>query len=196
MLFKDSQWFSELQQQLMSNAALEGHFIIFILGLPFETWLWQMLSHSCIRMNVRKMHTTKTDCGTICFGAQCALHRMNMGDNMNIIDDVETFLSTIWFNKLRGIHEKDHWAYNDESFTASYEMYVWTTGWFPWRLMITYTWKVLFQLEASSWLINNLDGCWHDAHNQSKDNFQKNPGEKILHDESSNTALGGQSQAW
>ena len=155
-----------------------------------------MLSHRCIGMNVRKMHTTKTDCGTICFGAQCALHRMNMGDNMNIIDDVETFLSTIWFNKLRGIHEKDHWAYNDESFTASYEMYVWTTGWFPWRLMITYTWKVLFQLEASSWLINNLDGCWHDAHNQSKDNFQKNPGEKILHDESSNTALGGQSQAW
>jgi len=53
---------------------------------------------------------------------------MNMGDNMNIIDDVETFLSTIWFNKLREIHEKEHWAYNDESFTASYEMHVWTIG--------------------------------------------------------------------
>ena len=59
---------------------------------------------------------------------KCALHRMNMGDNMNIIDDVETFLSTIWFDKPRGIHEKEHWAYNDESFTASYEMHVWTTG--------------------------------------------------------------------
>jgi hypothetical protein len=32
-----------------------------------------------------------------------------------------------------------------------------------------------------------------DAHNQSEDNSQKNPGEKILHDESSNTILGGQS---
>jgi hypothetical protein len=30
--------------------------------------------------------------------------------------------------------------------------------------------KGMFQLEASSWLINNLDGCWHDAHNQSEDN--------------------------
>ena len=33
--------------------------------------------------------------------------------------------------------------------------------------------------------------CWHDEHNQSKDNSQKNLGEKILHDESSNTTLGG-----
>jgi len=122
---------------------------------------------------------------------KCALHCMNMGDNMNIIDDVETFLSTIWFDKLRGIHEKEHWAYNDESFTASYELHVWMTGWFPWRLVITYTWRVLFQLEASLWLVDHLDGCWYDAHNQSEVNFQKNPGEKILHDESSNTTLGG-----
>jgi len=43
--------------------------------------------------------------------------------------------------------------------------------------MITYTWRVLFQLEASSWLIDNHDGCWHEAHNQSEDNSQKNPGE-------------------
>jgi hypothetical protein len=87
-----------------------------------------------------------------------ALHRMNMGDKMNIIDDATAFLSTIWFDKLREIHEKEHWAYNDESFTASYEMHVWTTRWFPWRLVITYTWRVLFQLEASSWLIDNHDG--------------------------------------
>jgi hypothetical protein len=51
--------------------------------------------------------------------------------------------------------------------------------------------KGMFQLEASSWLIDHLNGCWHDAHNQSKDNSQKNPGDKILHDESSNTTLGG-----
>jgi hypothetical protein len=53
---------------------------------------------------------------------------MNMGDKMNIIDEATAFLFTIWFDKLREIHEKEHWAYNDESFTASYEMHVWTTG--------------------------------------------------------------------
>jgi len=31
---------------------------------------WQMLSHSCIWMNIEKMHTTKNDCGTIYFEAQ------------------------------------------------------------------------------------------------------------------------------
>ena len=42
------------------------------LRLPSETWLWlwQMLSHNCIWMNVKKMHTTKTNCGTIYFGAE------------------------------------------------------------------------------------------------------------------------------
>jgi hypothetical protein len=70
----------------------------------------------------------KIDYGTICFEAKCVLYRMSMGDKSNIIDEAETFLSTIWFDKLREIHEKEHWAYNDESFTASYEMHVWTTG--------------------------------------------------------------------
>jgi hypothetical protein len=50
--------------------------------------------------------------------------------------------------------------------------------------------KGMFQLEASSWLIDHLNECWHDAHNQLEDNSQKNPGEKILRDESSNTTLG------
>jgi len=86
MLFKDSQWFSELQQQLMSNAALEGHFIIVSLGYPlkhvislnahFTTWIWVM----------------------------------------NIIDDANAFPFIIWFDKLRRIHEEEHWAYNDEPF--------------------------------------------------------------------------------
>jgi len=64
----------------------------------------------------------------ICYQLEGALHRMNMGDKMNIIDEATAFLFTIWFDKLREIHEKEHWAYNDESFTASYEMHVWTTG--------------------------------------------------------------------
>jgi hypothetical protein len=51
--------------------------------------------------------------------------------------------------------------------------------------------KGMFQLEVSPWLIDHLDGCWHDAHNQSEDNSQENPGDKILRDELSNTKLGG-----
>ena len=48
-----------------------------------------------------------------------------------------------------------------------------------------------FSTGGSFRLVNNLDGCWHDAHNQSKDNPGKNLGEKILHNESSSTTLGG-----
>ena len=38
------------------------------------------------------------------------------------------------------------------------------SGWligFPRRLVITCTWRVMFQLETSSWLIGNFNGCWH-----------------------------------
>jgi hypothetical protein len=55
---------------------------------------------------------------------------------MNIIDDANAFLFTIWFDKLGGIHGEELWAYNDEPFTAKYEMHVRTTwqfheGWWP-----------------------------------------------------------------
>ena len=55
---------------------------------------------------------------------KCALHRMNMGDNMNIIDDDKAVIFTIRYDKLRGIHREIHRAYNDESFLAKYEMHV------------------------------------------------------------------------
>ena len=124
-----------------NNAALEGQSHIVI--------LWNMVIDRCYHNFIEwisEMHPPRLTVGPSILKLKCALHRMNMGDKMNIIDDVETFLSTIWFDKLRGIYEKEHWAYNDESFTASYEMHVWTTGWFPWRLVTTYTWRVLFQL--------------------------------------------------
>jgi hypothetical protein len=41
------------------------------------------------------MHTTKVDCGTIYFEAQGALHRMNISDTMNIIDNANAFLFII-----------------------------------------------------------------------------------------------------
>ena len=49
---------------------------------------------------------------------------MNMGDNMNIIDDAKAIIFTIWFDKLRGIHREIHHAYNDELFTAKHEIHV------------------------------------------------------------------------
>jgi len=71
MLFKDSQWFSKLQQQLMSNAALEGYFHIFILvyQLQHGYGFWTMLS--CLHLNeCWKEAPTKIDYGTIHFEAQ------------------------------------------------------------------------------------------------------------------------------
>jgi len=44
------------------------------------------------------MHTTKADSGTICFEAQGALHRMNMSDKINIIDNANAFLFIIWLD--------------------------------------------------------------------------------------------------
>jgi hypothetical protein len=55
-------------------------------------------------MNIEMIHTTKTNCGIIYFEAQGALHRINMGNKLNIIDDVNAFLFIIWFDKLKGIH--------------------------------------------------------------------------------------------
>ena len=85
MLFKDNPWFSELQQQLMSNAALEGYFHIFILGHPLKHDYdsWQMLSGECIWMNIEHMHTTKTDYGTM----------LHLKDNL-ILSSYKTWLST------------------------------------------------------------------------------------------------------
>jgi len=108
---------------------------------------------------------------------------------MNIIDDANAFLhDMIWQagrNPWRRTLSLQRWAFYCKLWDACLDDLA-----VLWRLMITYL-KGMFQLEASSWLIDHLDGCWHDAHNQSEDNSQKNPGEKILHDESSNTTLGG-----
>ena len=49
---------------------------------------------------------------------------MNMGDKINIIDDANAFLFTIYFDKLRGINGEEHLAYNDEPFTTKYEIHV------------------------------------------------------------------------
>ena len=188
MHLNEHRTYAHHQDWLWNNAALEGQSHIVI--------LWNMVidrRYHATALNECQKGTHPEDwlCGTICFEARWALHHMSMGDKSSIIDEVETFLFTIWLEELKGIYEKSTEHTTMSLCTASYEMHVWMTDWVPRRLMITCTWRVLFQLEASSWLINNLDGYWHDAHNQSEDNSQKKPREKILHDESSSTTLGG-----
>ena len=72
MLFKDSQWFSELQQQLKTTLQLRDNLVSSSWGYPLKHGYdsWHMLSGECIWMNIEHMHTTKTDCGTIYSEAQ------------------------------------------------------------------------------------------------------------------------------
>ena len=88
-----------------------------------------------------------------------------------------------------------HWAYNDEAFPAKYDMHVGMT----WQFR-DYGWLHILEWCFNRRQVHNrltiLMGCWHDAHNQSKDNSQKNPREKILHNESSNTTLGHCTYSW
>jgi hypothetical protein len=98
MLFKDNPWFSELQQQLMGNAALERYFHIFILvyhpqhGYDF----WMMLSHSRIWMNVGRMHPLRLTVGPFVLKPKDALHRMNMGDEHHWWCQIISFYKLIW----------------------------------------------------------------------------------------------------
>jgi hypothetical protein len=174
----------------MSNASLEGYFHIFSLGYPLKHGYdsWQMLSHSCIWMNARRMHPPRLTVRPSVLKLKCTLHCMNMGDEHHWWCQIISFYKLIWqakrnsFRRASGMQQR---AFYGKLWEACLDDLA-----APWRLMITYL-KGMFQLEAGSWLVDHLDGCWHDAHNQSKDNSQKNPGEKILHDESSNTTLGG-----
>ena len=73
---------------------------------------------------------------------------------MNIIDNAKSFLYISWFDRLRGIHREEHWAYNDEPFFAKYEMHVGMTwqfykggwpyilgGYVNWRQV--YNWSII-----------------------------------------------------
>jgi len=148
-----------------------------------------MWACSCIWMDVRKMHPPRLAMGPFVLKLKCALHRMNMGDEHHWWCQRISFHDLIWQakrNPWRRTLSLQRWAFYCKVWNPCPDDLT-----IPRRLVITYTWRVLFQLEASSWLVDHFDGCWHDAHNQSKDNSQKNPGKKIFNDESSNTTLGG-----
>ena len=130
ILFKNIPWSSELQQQLKTMLHLKD---IFISSSWVTLWNMAMTPNRCYRMSAFEW-TLKgcTPSGLTVrpsvLKIKCALHYMNMGDKLNIIDDANAFLFTIWFNKLRGIPWEEHWAFNKEPCTASYEMHVWWLG--------------------------------------------------------------------
>ena len=129
ILFKNIPWSSELQQQLKTMLHLKD---IFISSSWVTLWNMAMTPNRCYRMSAFEW-TLKgcTPSGLTVrpsvLKIKYALHYMNMGDKLNIIDDANAFLFTIWFNKLRGIPWEEHWAFNKEPCTASYEMHVWMT---------------------------------------------------------------------
>jgi hypothetical protein len=161
----------------MSNAASEGYFHIFILVYHLQHGydFWMMLLHSCIWMNVGKMHPPRLTVGPSALKLKCTLHRMNMGDEHHWWCQIISFYKLIWQAK------RNLWRRNLSLQWLAFYCKVWDACpddlAVPWRLMTTYTCGVMFQLEASPWLVDHLDGCWHDAHNQSEDNSQKNPKE-------------------
>jgi len=154
-----------------------------------------MLSHDCFWMNVGRMHRTHLDWPwDHLIWSQCALHHMSMSDKSNIIDEAETLLFTIWLDELRRTYWERNWAYNDELFTAKYEMQVWMTWQFhvsrwPHILEGYVSTKVEFITDWQSWWV--LARCAQSI----KEQFLKNPGDerfvKLLHDKSSNTTLRG-----
>ena len=107
------EWWKDAHHQdwLWNNAALEGQSHIVI--------LWNMVidrRYHATALNECQKGTHPEDwlCGTICFEARWALHRMSMGDRSSIIDEAETFLFTIGLEELKGIYWEEHWAYNHE----------------------------------------------------------------------------------
>jgi hypothetical protein len=175
----------------MSNASLEGYFHIFSLGYPLKHGYdsWQILSHSCIWMNIERMHPPRLTVGPSIFEVQMCTSP----------HEYEWWTSLLMPMHFFSRSDLTSW---EESMVKNFELITMSLlrqimrgmsgrlGSFQ-KVGDNIYLKGMFQLEASSWLIDHLDGCWHDVHNQSEDNSQKNPGEKILHGESSNTTLGG-----
>jgi hypothetical protein len=82
---------------------------IFILGYPLKHSYdsRQMLSRSCIWMNVGRMHPPRLTMGPSVLKLECALHRMNMGDKFNIIDNSNAFLFMIWLDGWEELFEEN-----------------------------------------------------------------------------------------
>jgi len=160
ILFKNIPWSSELQQHLKTTLHLRDN-------LVSSSWGY-LLKHGynrCYRIVAFEWMSERCTPPRLTVGPSVlklkgALHSMNMGDKLNIIDEANTFIFAIWFNKIRGIHWEEHWVYNKELFY--YKLYkLWDACLddlaVPRRLVITYTWRVFvstwgkFMTDWQSW---------------------------------------------
>jgi len=161
MLFKDNPWFNELQQQLMSNAALKRYFHIFILVYhPQHSYdFWTMLSHSRIWMNVGRLHPLRLTMGPFVLKLKCALHRMNMGDEHHWWCQCISFHNPIWQaerNPWRRTFSLQRWVFYCKLWDACLDDWMISK-----KADDNMYLKSTVQLEASSWLIDNFNGRWH-----------------------------------
>jgi len=138
MLFTNILWSSELEQQLKATLHLRNNFICHLALPPENMAMTPDRHHHTIALESASKRCTppRLIVGPSILKVKDTLHRMNMSDKRNIIDDANALPFTIWLDELGGIHWEEHWAYSHESFTVSYEMHVWITwqfheGWWP-----------------------------------------------------------------
>jgi len=105
----ESQKDAHHQDWLWDNVELERHFYIVILGYPLKHGYdsWKMVSHGVFEWKSEGCTPPRLIVGPSILNLKGALHRMNIGDKMKIIDDANAFLFTICFNKLRGTIKKN-----------------------------------------------------------------------------------------
>jgi len=99
------------------------------LGLPSETWLWLLTDViRWVHLNEhRKMHTTKTDCGTIYSESQKRTSPHEHGWWTSLMMPTH-FLSWSDLTSWEESMEKNIELTTMSLCTTSYEMHVWTTG--------------------------------------------------------------------
>jgi len=118
---------------------------------PLKHGYQPMLSYSCIWMNIEKMHTIKTDCGNKLLWSKSALHRMNMGDEHHWWCQHISFYNMIKRaerNPLRRTLSIQQRAFYCKLWDACLDDLA-----VPWRLMISYTWRVCFNWrQVCGWL--------------------------------------------
>ena len=161
MMFKNSLWSSKPRQQLRAKMYLKdifissSWFIISNIAMTIERCYHKIALNECWE---DAPHPPRLTVGPSDLKLKCALHHMSMGDKSNIIDEAETLLFTIWLDELRRTYWERNWAYNDELFTAKYEMQVWMTwqfhesGWL--HILEGYiSTKVEFITDWQSWLV-------------------------------------------
>ena len=125
-----------------------------------------MTFERCYRIvvNIGRMHSPRLTVGPSILNLKSALHRMNMGDEHHWWGQYISLRNLIRQDKrnpLRKTLSLQRWALYCKLWDACLDDKIVSK-----KTGDNIYLKGMFQLEAGSWLIDNLDGCWQDAHNQ------------------------------